>query len=55
MPFIPPNYQVPASSETSEFRLRMLTVNDVVRDYDAVMTSIAHCKTIGQAANGRRA
>lgn len=24
----------------------MLTVNDVVKDYDAVMTSIEHCKTV---------
>jgi hypothetical protein len=24
----------------------MLTVNDVVKDFDAVMSSVAHCKTI---------
>lgn len=28
--------------ETSRFRLRMLTVNDVVKDYDAVMSSLEH-------------
>jgi hypothetical protein len=46
MSFVPKEYQVPATLETMEFRLRMLTVNDVVKDYDAVVTSSEHCKTI---------
>lgn len=46
MPFVPIEYEVPATLETAEFRLRMLTVHDVVKDYDAVMTSVQHCKTI---------
>lgn len=46
MPFVPADFQVPRTLETSEFRLRMLTVNDVVKDYDAVMTSAEHLKTI---------
>jgi hypothetical protein len=45
-PFVTADFQVPATLETKEFRLRMLTVNDVVKDYEAVMTSIAHLKTI---------
>ena len=45
-PFVPPGFAVPATLEAKEFRLRMLTVNDVVKDYDAVMTSVAHLKTI---------
>lgn len=45
-PFVPADFAVPATLETPEFRLRMLTVNDVVRDYDAVMSSIEHCRTI---------
>ncbi len=45
-PFVPPEFEVPTSLEGDEFRLRMLTVNDVVKDYDAVMSSIDHCKTI---------
>jgi hypothetical protein len=45
-PFVPPEFALPAKLETKEFRLRMLTVNDVVKDYDAVMTSVAHLKTI---------
>jgi hypothetical protein len=45
-PFVPPEFKVPERLETKEFRLRMLTVNDVVKDYDAVMTSVEHLKTI---------
>ncbi len=44
--FVPPEFEVPEKLETTEFRLRMLTVNDVVKDYDAVMTSVEHLKTI---------
>ncbi len=44
--FVPPEFKVPEKLETTEFRLRMLTVNDVVKDYDAVMTSAEHLKTI---------
>jgi hypothetical protein len=39
---IPVNSQVPEVFETNKIRLRMLTINDVVKDYDAVMTSIKH-------------
>jgi len=45
-PFVPENFQVPEKLETDTFRLRMLTVNDVVKDYDAVMTSIDHLKGV---------
>lgn len=46
IPFIPSDFAVPEKLETEEFRLRMLTVNDVVKDYDAVMSSFDHCRTI---------
>jgi hypothetical protein len=46
VPFVPTTFAVPEGLETNEFRLRMLTVNDVVKDYDAVMTSVDHLKTI---------
>ena len=46
IPFVPADFKVPENLETKEFRLRMLTVHDVVKDYDAVMTSIDHLKTI---------
>lgn len=45
-PFVPASFKIPETLETEEFRLRMLTVDDVVKDYDAVMTSIEHLKTI---------
>ena len=45
-PFVPKDFEIPATLETKEFRLRMLTVNDVVKDYDAVMTSVEHLKTV---------
>ncbi len=49
--FVPTDFEVPATLETNEFRLRMLTVNDVVKDYDAVMTSVDHLKTIWPGDN----
>jgi hypothetical protein len=45
-PFVPKDFQVPATLETAEFRLRMLTIHDVVKDFDAVITSVDHLKTI---------
>ena len=39
---VPKEFEVPTVLETSSFRLRMLTVNDVVKDYDAVMSSLEH-------------
>lgn len=39
-PFVPCAFKVPAGLETAIFRLRMLTVYDVVKDYDAVVTSV---------------
>jgi hypothetical protein len=46
MPFVPAGFQVPATLETAEFRLRMLSVNDVVKDFDAVVSSTAHLKAV---------
>jgi len=42
MTFVPPDFAVPAVLESADFRLRMLTVHDLVKDYDAVMTSRDH-------------
>lgn len=38
-PFVDSDFVIPQQLETDEFRLRMLTVSDVVKDYDAVMSS----------------
>jgi len=43
---IPPDFEVPLTLETVDFRLRMLTINDVVKDYDAVMTSREHLQGV---------
>jgi hypothetical protein len=39
-------FDVPAGLDTPQYRLRMLTVNDVVKDYDAVMSSVEHLKGV---------
>ncbi|MGH3426929.1 MAG: hypothetical protein ACRDQZ_05090 [Mycobacteriales bacterium] len=43
---VPDDFHVPAGLEHERFRLRMLTVNDVVKDYDAVMSSIDHLQGV---------
>jgi hypothetical protein len=45
-PFIPADFNVPKLLETDHFRIRMLTVNDVVKDYDAVMSSTGHLRGV---------
>jgi hypothetical protein len=42
--FVPADFQVPLRLEAVGFHLRMLTVNDLVKDYDAVMSSEARLK-----------
>ena len=44
MAFLPPDFVVPTLLETDRFRLRPITIHDVVKDYDAVMTSAAHLR-----------
>lgn len=45
-PFVDAEFEVPDILETQEFRLRMLTVNDVVKDYDAVMSSVEQLRKV---------
>ena len=45
-PFVPPDFQVPESFVGPEFTLKMLSVDHVVMDYDAVMTSVEHLKNV---------
>ena len=40
--FLPKGFEIPQELETNRLRLRMLKVSDVVKDYDAVMSSIEH-------------
>jgi len=37
--FVPDDFKVPVSLETDRFRLRMLSVDDVEKDYEAVIES----------------
>lgn len=37
--FVPDDFEVPTSLETARFRLRMLSVGDVEKDYEAVIES----------------
>lgn len=43
---VPQDFEVPVVFETDEYRLRMLTINDVVKDFDAVVTSAEHLKGV---------
>ncbi len=42
MDFISDSFVVPAVIEHERFRMRALTIHDAFRDYDAVMSSLAH-------------
>lgn len=42
MAFLPRDFVVPAVVETPRFRMRSITIHDVIKDYDAVMTSREH-------------
>ncbi len=39
MPFLPPGFEPPGARETTHFRIRPITIHDVFRDYDAVMSN----------------
>jgi hypothetical protein len=49
--FVPADYKVPDTLENKHFRIRMLTVNDVVKDYDAVISSIEHLREMYPLSN----
>ncbi|CAG1009003.1 hypothetical protein BURK1_03603 [Burkholderiales bacterium] len=42
MPFLPEDFTIPARVETARFRMRSITIHDVFKDYDAVMSSREH-------------
>jgi hypothetical protein len=44
--FVPPDFVVPRIHETPHFRLRMLSIADVDKDYEAVMESAALLHTM---------
>jgi len=44
--FVPKDFVVPEMLQNEHLRIRMLTVNDVVKDYDAIMTSIPYLRAM---------
>ena len=42
MPFVTKSFDVPLTAEAARFHLRALSIDDVVKDYEAVMTSREH-------------
>lgn len=44
--FVPDDVDIPAGLGTDSFRLRKLTINDLVKDYDAVMSSVDHLRGV---------
>lgn len=51
-PLVPADFDVPARLEAPRFLLRMLTIHDLVKDYDAVMTSVDHLQSGYSAITG---
>jgi hypothetical protein len=45
-PFVPAAFGLPLVLIGAEFSLKMLSVDHVVKDFDAVMTSVEHVKTV---------
>tara|TARA_B100000029_G_scaffold510897_2_gene603538 strand:+ start:908 stop:1402 length:495 start_codon:yes stop_codon:yes gene_type:complete len=45
-------FEVPEFLVTENFKLRMLTVNDLIKDYDAVMSSVAHLQSTYSVISG---
>ena len=44
--FAPNSVIIPSGIDTKDFRIRILTINDVVKDYDSVMSSIEHLRGV---------
>jgi hypothetical protein len=45
-PFIPATFPLPLRLAHPNFLLRPLVISDVIKDYDAVMTSVAHLQGV---------
>jgi len=44
--FAPDSENIPAGFDTQDFKIRPLTINDVVKDYDAVMSCVGHLSRV---------
>jgi len=45
-PLIPADFKIPEMFQNEHFKIRMLTVSDIVKDYDTVMSSIDHLQGV---------
>ena len=45
-PFVPADFVVPLRLEDPDFTIRPLMIGDVVKDYDAVMSSVEHLRGV---------
>ena len=45
-PLVPDDFDLPQALETPRVRIRPLTANDAVKDYDAVITSSERLRTV---------
>ena len=52
-PLVPLHFNVPDRLEAARFVLRMLSIHDLIRDYDAVMSSADHLKATYSAVYNR--
>lgn len=43
-PIVPTEFSVPLKLQTDEFTLYPLTINNLIKDYDAVMASVKHLR-----------
>ena len=50
-PFVPTEFNIPNTFETKNYRLRMLTVHDLVKDFDAVISSAVKLREVWPASD----
>ena len=50
-PFVPTEFNIPSTLETKNYRLRMLTVHDLVKDFDAVISSSVKLREVWPASD----
>ena len=50
-PFVPSEFTIPSTLETKNYRLRMLTVHDLVKDFDAVISSSDKLREVWPASD----
>ena len=46
------DFVVPSELATEQFKLRMLSINDLIKDYDAVMSSVDHLRNTYSLISG---